>query len=399
MLMDTPQIQLSPCHTTILLVLILTLFPLVGMTVDLISPSLPAISAGMHMTRPMTKNMITLYLLGYGIGCFIFGFLSDAWGRRKILLGGLLTFIVVSLLPVFLPDPSVMLIVRFLQGGAIACFSVNARPIAADILPPKKALTFFVFVTTMWGIGPIIGPWIGGYLQVFFGWQAGFIFFAVYAAISLILFLIYLPETHLHRQPLRFKTVLHDFIMMIRHKNLMGAILIMAFSYSILICFNIMGPFLFQLGFGYSPITFGHVALSMGVCFLLGTFICRLLIKHGRTAFIYKIGLPLACVTAIVGLCLAYYLGQNVWVVLSASLILFLFCGMINPAVTGFGMTLFPDKLGSCSAIMYFVNLMVTSAIALSISLFNATHMMHIFYVYCAMMLSCILAYCFLMRA
>jgi DHA1 family bicyclomycin/chloramphenicol resistance-like MFS transporter len=396
--MTQTHIILSPRHIRILLILILGLFPLVGMTVDLISPSLPAISSSLHMSRPLTKNMIALYLYGYAIGCFIFGFLSDAWGRQKILLGGLLTFTIVSLLPVFFPDPVTMLATRFLQGLSIACFSVNARPIASDILPPKQALSFFVLVTTMWGIGPIIGPWIGGYLQVYFGWKAGFVFFAAYAAISLALLLIFLPETHLQRHPFRLKKIIQDFTMMVQHKGFIGATLVMAFSYSLLIAFNIMGPFLFQLGLGYSPIQFGHVALWMGACFLMGTFICRSLVKREQAHLIYQMGLPLALVCSLLSIILAYFIGQSAYIAFSISLILFTCCGLFNPAATGFGMSLFPKNAGSSSAIMYFVNLMITSTVAWSLSFVSAVEMLHMMWVYLALMSSCAVAHHFLMQ-
>ncbi len=391
--MTTPQIALSPRHIRILLALILGLFPLVGMTVDLIAPSLPAISSGLQMTKPMTKNMISLYLYGYGMGSFIFGFLSDAWGRRKILLGGLGAFIVISLLPVCFAYPSVMLSTRFLQGFSLACFSVNARPIASDILPPKQARSFFVFVATMWGIGPIIGPWIGGYLQVYFGWKAGFVFFASYAAISLTLLLIFLPETHLHRHPFRLQKISQDFRMMIQHKKFIGAILAMSFSYSLLIVFNIMGPFLFQIGFGYSPIAFGHVALWMGISFLLGTFLCRALIQYEQEKLIYHLGLPLSLGLALLGIILAYVIDGSAHIALIISLSLFLCCGFFNPAITGLGMTLFPQQVGSSSAIMYFINLMITSTVAWSVSFISSTQVLYLMYVYFALMLSCVLAY------
>ena len=398
MSVNSPQMMLSSRHTTLLLVLILGLFPLVGMTVDLISPSLPAMSESLHMSHALTKNMISIYLIGYGIGSFIFGFLSDAWGRKKILLSGLSAFVIVSLFPVIWPHPFVMLAVRFFEGVSMSCFSVNARPIASDILPPKKALSFFVFVATMWGIGPIIGPWIGGYLQVYFGWQACFIFFAIYAFIVLILLGFSLPETHLNRHPFSLKKVQSDFILMITHRQFIGSIMVMAFSYTLLIAFNTLGPFLFQIGFGYSPIAFGHVALYMGTCFLIGTFICRFFVKKEWSCLIYKFILPLAFLISLMGLVAAYFMNHSIPLALILSLSLFVCCGVFNPAATGFGMTIFPDRAGSSSAIMYFVNLLITSTIAFSLSFINVANLLPVALVYFILMSTCTLGYFFMMR-
>ena len=84
-----------------------------------------------------------------------------------------------SLAPVVFPSIQVLLIARFLQGVTIGAAAVITRAVYSDILPPEKLIRLGPLLATMWGIGPIIGPMIGGYLQFYFGWQAGFCFFAV----------------------------------------------------------------------------------------------------------------------------------------------------------------------------------------------------------------------------
>ncbi len=191
----------------------------------------------------------------------------------------------------------------------------------------------------MWGIG----PWIGGYLQVYFDWKAGF----------------FLPETHLYRHPFRLKKIGQDFRMMIQHKKFVGAILAMSF--------------------------------------LLGTFICRKLLQHEQEKLIYLLGLSLSLGLSILGILCAYFMGESVYIALIINLSLFLCCGLFNPAVTGFGMTLlFPEQVGSSSAIMYFVNLMITSTVAWSLSFINSTHILPLMYVDFSLMLSCALAYFFM---
>jgi MFS family permease len=121
----------KPCsfsegHIRLILIAILSLYPLVGMGIDLIAPSLPAISHDLNTSDSFSKNLITLYLLSYMLGNFLIGFVSDALGRRKPMLFGFLIFMIVSILPAILSAPLLLLIVRFLQGFTIAAFAVTS---------------------------------------------------------------------------------------------------------------------------------------------------------------------------------------------------------------------------------------------------------------------------------
>ena len=85
--------------------------------------------------------------------------------------------------------------------------AVVARAIYSDILPAEKLIRLGPLLGTMWGLGPVIGPVIGGYLQFYFGWQAGFFFFGLISLAMLIAIFIVIPETHFNRHPLHIKTM------------------------------------------------------------------------------------------------------------------------------------------------------------------------------------------------
>jgi MFS family permease len=111
--------KISTERTSLMVWVILSLYPLVGMGVDLIAPSLPAISHSLQASSAFSKNLITLYLLGYALGSFLMGFLSDTLGRRRLVIGGFLIFSLASLLPVFFPTEATLLLARGLQGFTI----------------------------------------------------------------------------------------------------------------------------------------------------------------------------------------------------------------------------------------------------------------------------------------
>src|SRR3990167_6442270 len=93
-------LNLSEKQTQHIVWTLLSIFPIIGMTVDLVAPSLPAIASSLTISATLAKNVITFYLLGYAFGNFFIGFLTDAWGRQKLIRISVLGFSLVSLLPI-----------------------------------------------------------------------------------------------------------------------------------------------------------------------------------------------------------------------------------------------------------------------------------------------------------
>ncbi len=165
------MIALSERRTSIIVWTLLGLMPIVGMCVDLIAPSLPSMAQSLNISTGIAKDIISIYLIGYGLGNFFTGLLTDSLGRKTLLRLSLLGFFISSLLPVLYPKIEAVLLARFLQGFTIGSVAVVARAILSDILPAEKLVRLGTILGAMWGLGPIIGPAIGGYLQFYFGWK------------------------------------------------------------------------------------------------------------------------------------------------------------------------------------------------------------------------------------
>ena len=123
---ETPNIPLSEARTRAVVRMLLCFLPLVGMGIDLIAPSLPAINQALHISPMVAKDFIAIYLVGLMSGTFLSGILSDTWGRRRLMLGGFILLVVVSVIPPLYPYPSILLLSRLLQGLAIGTFGVLA---------------------------------------------------------------------------------------------------------------------------------------------------------------------------------------------------------------------------------------------------------------------------------
>ncbi len=375
---------------------IMGLYPLVGMGVDLIAPSLPAISADLQTSNNFSKNLITLYLLGYATGNFIIGILSDALGRKNLMRWGLFIFTIVSLLPALFEKPFVLLLARFAQGFSIAAFAVISRAMLSDILPKDKLIKYATILATMWGIGPVIGPVIGGYLQYYLNWRACFYFFGLMGCIGFFATLYVIPETHFLRQPLQYQQLKNNFSLILTHRLFIGSAALMGITYSWLIVFNTLGPFLIQTSLGYSSIYFGHIALLMGLLFLFGTMLCRRLLKNISPESFISYAILFCMIIAVLGLGASFIAPRNIWIIVVPSLGMFLGCGLIYPAAMGKGLSLFRHLAGSGAAVMNLINILITSFIAFIMSFMHIESAIPINFIYCSLLIFAVLVYYYL---
>lgn len=363
---------------------LLFLMPMIGMVVDLVTPSLPAIAKALHVSNNLSKNIISTYLLGYALGNFFLGFLADAYGRKILIRSALFGFVIASLLPALFPDIRVLLLARFLQGLTIGGAALVARAIFSDVLPPEKLIRMGVLIGTMWGLGPVIGPVIGGYLQFYLGWQAGFWFFSILSCLLFISIFIVVPETHFNRHPLNMKTIRKNLKEIFTHRLFMALVILMGIAYSLIIVFNTLGPFLIQARLNYSPIFFGRLALVLGLVFLSSTIICRYMLKNYAAEQLLQIVINLFIVLAAVIFILSFLYSQNIILIGVGSGLMFFACGFIFPMSMGKGISLFRHIAGTASAAMYFINVLITSLISFSVSFFSiqsAIPLMSIYFV------------------
>jgi Na+/melibiose symporter-like transporter len=251
----------------------------------------------------------------------------------------------------------------------------------------------------MWGIGPIIGPIIGGYLQFYFNWQMCFYFFAFMGFIGLLAMIFIIPETHFDRQPLQYKQLKNNLILIMTHRVFLGIVMLMGITYSLLIVFNTLGPFLIQTSLGYSSVYFGQIALCMGITFLIGTFLCRRLLKQLDPEDIFFYVILIFTLIAVIGVLLSLIYGNNIWVITLTSLCMFLGCGIIYPTAMGKGLSLFRHLAGSASATMNLISISITSMIAFVMSFINADNVLIITYIYLGLMLLASMIYYLLVRS
>lgn len=151
-------------------------------------------------TQVELQQTLSAYLAAFGVMMLLHGPLSDALGRRPVILGGLVVYLVASIGGALANSLSLLLLCRTLQGLSVGAGSVVGRVVIRDRLEGPAAQKLLAQVTMIFGLAPAIAPVFGGWLQNWFPWQSVFIFMALFSGLQLVASYFSLPETLLRQQ-------------------------------------------------------------------------------------------------------------------------------------------------------------------------------------------------------
>ena len=158
---------------------IVTLILLTGLSVLSLNMFLPSLS-NMAAEFQVDYSLISLSIAGYlaitAVLQVIMGPLSDRYGRRPVLLVGLVIFTLASLVCALTTSIWVFLAFRVLQGAVISGWALSLAVIR-DMAPPKEAASLIGYVSMAMAVAPMLGPMLGGALDEVFGWRASFVVF------------------------------------------------------------------------------------------------------------------------------------------------------------------------------------------------------------------------------
>lgn len=331
---------------------LLLIFFLMGTCVDLYVPSLPAIVHHFKTTPGPVQLTVSLYMLGYALGQLFLGILSDSLGRKPILLISAAAFSIVSFLTPLSWNVYVLNACRLLQGICIGGLASTARAVASDCYSEIDLTKIMNLMVISWALGPIVGPCIGGYLQHFFDWQADFYFFSIYGFVLFLYLFITTPETNRQPRRLQVREISGNVARIVTSARVLYGTVIVAVAYGSTVIFNIVGPFLIQVVLKYSVISYGHIALGLGLGYFSGNSLNRLLIQRWDPMKVTLVGLMGGVLTALVMLLLSRFLEMSLYLLALPAVSLFFFCGHVFPNVMGRILTLFPEARGTLSAVI-----------------------------------------------
>lgn len=256
------------------------LLPLSGFATDIYIPSLPSMGADMHISSIQVQLTLTVFLISYGTSQLFLGSILDSYGRYKFSMGALLVFILASMVIAITKNIYIIYAMRVIHGITVAMIVVAKRAYFVDVYEGDRLKHYLSMFTIIWSAGPIVAPFLGGYFQTTFGWQSNFYFLAAIAFVIAILETIYSGETIRHRTEFHLKKIAGLYAEMIKTTTFSLGILMLSFAYSMVIMYNMTGPFIIEHHFNFTPIVAGYCSLILGFAWMVGGFIGRALIHR-----------------------------------------------------------------------------------------------------------------------
>jgi len=165
-------------------------------SLDTFYPSFPAISQEFSLSTWQIQQTITVYMLPFALMTLIQGPLSDALGRRPVVLVGLLIYSLASVACVFAPSFAFLLAFRAVQGMSAGVGMAVGRAIIRDLHEGPQAQKLMATISMIFSIAPAIAPVLGGWIHVWFGWRYVFGFMVLTGVSLSVLSYMLLPETH-----------------------------------------------------------------------------------------------------------------------------------------------------------------------------------------------------------
>lgn len=345
------------------LLLLICLFASAGqVAIDIYVPALPAMARFFTTSSQAIQSSVSGYMVAYALGQLIFGPLADAYGRKRVLGFGLAIYTLGCVLSIAAPNLETFVLARCLQGFGIAATNLLAKAIVTDSFSGLALLHAFTYMATAWGLAPILAPVVGAHLQTWFGWQACLVFLLVYSILMWALLLGY-RETLPRPVPLAPRTLIANTATVLASPVFQTCFLAQGLCYSILLVFNIVGPFMVQNTLHNPPTYFGYLALAIGMMYFLGGFSNRL---HGprlpSAEQRLRYGARIMAAASIVMLVLALTVGLRVWTLAVPVLVMGFCAGAMYPTLMAKGNSLFPHIAGLTSAILGCALLLVSSA-------------------------------------
>lgn len=315
---------------------------------DFYLPVLPEMTGYFHTTPALASMSLTAGMIGLAAGQLFIGPLTDKYGRKRILVGSMLLFVLASLLCIFSGDIFMFNAMRVLQGLAGAGGIVIAKSMSADMYTGRELASFMALLGAINGIAPVCAPVVGGLMAGVTSWTG---VFAVILAVGIVLMVcsMFLPETLQPANRIR-KSVIKvygNLFRVFRNSRFTLSVMAEMACFFMFFAYIASSPFIMQQVYHLSPLgyslCFGLNALMIGVGAAMATRF-----RSQGTCLRFG-GLGMLAGTLL----LAFLLNtaMPLWIVMLAYIYTLICFGLMQPPLTAIALDSERDNAGAASAI------------------------------------------------
>jgi DHA1 family bicyclomycin/chloramphenicol resistance-like MFS transporter len=353
---------------------LLTLLVAAGaISTDLYLPSLPAIGRAFEADTAQVQLTLSVFLAGFAVSQIAYGPLSDRFGRRPILLGGLVIYLLATLACLLAPSIDWLIGARFMQATGACAGVVLGRAVVRDVHGREQAARMLSYMGMAMALAPALGPILGGLLQVWFGWRANFAVLVGFGAACLLGVTIMLPETNRWRDSEATKPwrIFANYRRLATDRAYLGYVLVCAFTYAGIFAFISGSSFVLIVGLGLSPDLYGLCFAAVVLGYMVGTFISgRLTLRIGLERLILA-GAVVGALAGALSLALSLAGIFGVWPIIGPVFLFLIGAGLVLPNAMAGAIGPFPTMAGAASALLGFIQMSLAALVGIAVGHFT----------------------------
>lgn len=320
--------------------------------------------------------VMTVFMIGLAAAQLFYGPLFDRFGRKPILVIGLVIYTSASLMIVFSTSFHMLLIGRFFQAIGTCSSIVAAMAIARDVYKKEDLVKAMAMIMAIIGICPAIAPLLGSVLQEFFGWHGGFIFLLLlgvfYLLVISFLFKESIQQKNMHAT--KPKQLYDNYLSLLKIKSFQGYILTSACSYGVLFSYAAASSMLIIGVFHFSVLAFGIIFAVNSLAIVIMSILAPKLNKRFSISQLVLTGAILLVIGAVLTILLNVIFTSNIYTLVLPMWITTLGYAMIRPTASAGAISSAPHHItGSAAALFNFMSFLGGAAATFLLTQFTMT--------------------------
>ncbi len=361
----------EPKANALFIIILGMLSMLTPFAIDMYLSSFLTIAQELNVSEERVQSTLALFTLGFAFGQLIWGPLSDSYGRKRVIIIGVVISALISLLITQVTRIEHFHILRFFQGLFGASPSVVVGALLRDLFTKNEFARKMSMIMIVTMIAPLIAPIVGGYIAEWWHWRGIFYILSAFGILAAVLVMRHIPETLpvAHRQKLNLPHILRTYRSILSSKLVLGYIFCNSLSYAGMFCFLSSGSLVYTKIFGVEPKNFGYffvlnVIVMMTATSLNGKFVTRI-----GTERSLRIGLSIQLLAGIL-LLISGYFHLGLWV---TALGIAMFVGLVSVVSSNANaaiLELYPEVAGTANSLTGMLRFGIGSVVGAILALF-----------------------------
>lgn len=323
-----------------------------ALAMDVYVPAVPAMAKLFHVNAGDMQLTLSMFMLTSGIVQLIVGPLADQYGRRPMGFISIAIFALGCVLCALASSVTLLILARMVQATGACAMLVLGFAIARDRHSGVELGKVTSFLNGMISFSPMFAPFIGSYLDIYFGWQATFYILLVIALLAFVSLYFYVPESlkKEYKIPLSF-SLAHEYRAILLNQSFFNYTLVSAFGLSYLFIFCSISPYIIITLLKIPEAHYGYYFCFMGVSFFLGSMISGLIVEKIGLYKTVVYGLVIALIGGIWMSAWYYIYGLSIENFIWPMILIGIGGTFCMGAGTAGGMDPFPDRAGAAAAL------------------------------------------------